>query len=286
MSGVNKLPLTVAGFVGVVSVVGALFVGSSMADMTALAPQNGVLETASGVPVQRASYKGDTFSPSEKKALKEIIRNYLLDEPEILLEAMEALENKNADATAEQAQSAILSNWEALTKSPRSFVGGNPKGDISIVEFFDYNCGYCKQAMEAVMEVVEADGNIRLVLKEFPILSESSTFASEMAVAALKQGNDKYLMFHKLLMENKGKLTDDKLTDLATESGLNLVQLRKDMKAPDVQETIEESYTLARAIGIRGTPGFVIGDKLYPGAASVETLKKIVADARRSCTKC
>ncbi|MBV1887629.1 MAG: DsbA family protein [Parvibaculaceae bacterium] len=286
MSGVNKLPLTVAGFVGIVSVMGALFVGSSMADMTALAPQKAVLETSSGASVQLASYKGDTFSPSEKRALKELIRTYLLEEPEVLLEAMEALENKNADATAEQAQTAILSNWDTLTKSPRSFVGGNPNGDVSIVEFFDYNCGYCKQAMDAVMEVVEADGNIRLVLKEFPILSESSTIASEMAVAALKQGNDKYLTFHKLLMENKGKLTDDKLTDLATESGLNLVQLQKDMKADDVQATIEESYNLARAIGVRGTPGFVIGEKLYPGAASVETLKKIVADARRSCTKC
>lgn len=286
MSGVNKLPLIVAGVVGMVSVVGALFVGSSMAEIPILAPQEVVLQTPDGTPVQLASYKGDTFSASQKRELKALIRTYLIEEPEVLLEAMEALENKNADATAEQAQTAILSNWDALTKSPNSYIGGNPNGDISIVEFFDYNCGYCKQAMEAVMEVVKADGNIRLVLKEFPILSESSTIASEMAVAALKQGNDKYLTFHTLLMQSKGKLTDDKLTDLATESGLNLEQLQIDMKAPEVQATIEESYMLARAIGIQGTPGFVIGEKLYPGAASAETLKKIVAEARSSCTKC
>lgn len=286
MSGVNKLPLTVAGIVGVVSVVGALFVGSSMAEIPSLAPQGAALQTPDGTSVQLASYKGDTFSPSQKRELKELIRAYLVEEPEVLLEAMEALENKNANATAEQAQTAILSNWDTLTKAPNSYVGGNPEGDISIVEFFDYNCGYCKQAMDAVMEVVKEDGNIRLVLKEFPILSESSTVASEMAIAALKQGNDKYLTFHTLLMENKGALTDDKLTDLATESGLNLVQLQADMKAPEVQATIDESYMLARAIGIRGTPGFVIGEKLYPGAASVETLKKVVAEARTSCTKC
>lgn len=286
MSGVNKLPLTVAGIVGIVSVVGALFVGSSMAEISPLAPQGAAMQTPDGTSVQLASYKGDTFSPSQKRELKELIRAYLVEEPEVLLEAMEALENKNANATAEQAQTAILSNWDTLTKAPNSYVGGNPKGDISIVEFFDYNCGYCKQAMEAVMEVVKEDGNIRLVLKEFPILSESSTVASEMAIAALKQGNDKYLVFHTLLMENKGALTDDKLTDLATESGLNLVQLQADMKAPEVQATIDESYMLARAIGIRGTPGFVIGEKLYPGAASVETLKKVVAEARTSCTKC
>lgn len=286
MSGVNKLPLTVAGIVGIVSVVGALFVGSSMAEIPAPASKHVGLQTPDGTPVQLASYKGDTFSASQKRELKELIRKYLIEEPEVLLEAMEALENKNAGATAEQAQTAILENWDALTKSPNSYVGGNLNGNVSIVEFFDYNCGYCKQAMEAVMEVVKDDGNIRLVLKEFPILSENSTIASEMAIAALKQGNDKYLTFHTLLMENKGKLTDDKLTDLATESGLSLEQLQADMKAPEVQATIEESYMLARAIGIRGTPGFVIGEKLYPGAASVETLKKVVAEARTSCTKC
>lgn len=220
----------------------------------------------------------EALNPAQEDAVRALVREYILDNPEIIAEAIDRLRSKQ-QAAAEQAQKdAIAAHAEALNFDPGSPVMGNPDGDVTLVEFFDYQCGYCKAVFPAVMQAVEADGNVRLVMKEFPILGPASIYASRAALASQEQG--KYEEFHAAMMELKGALTEEIVDATAQEVGLDLDKLKADMAGAKVDEQISATMSLARALDIGGTPAFVIGDVLMPGAVPLERLKAAIEQAR------
>lgn len=206
--------------------------------------------------------------PLDKAAVEQIVRDYLLTHPEILLEAMEALEKKQQAEGEKAAAEALKSNRKALEQNAMSPVGGNPKGDVTLVEFFDYNCGYCKRTHPERSAAVKGDGKVRVVYKEFPILAPSSKEAAKAALAANRQG--KYEAFHTALMTHEGRLDSDAIRATAKEVGLDMKKLEQDMGDPAIEAEIKANMELAQKLGIRGTPGFVIGDTVVPGAIETE----------------
>lgn len=227
----------------------------------------------------------DGFRPEQAREIERIVREYLVKNPEVLVEAMRALEERQQMAESQSARDAIKANRVALRNDPNSYVGGNPKGDVTIVEFFDYRCGYCKQAALALKDVARSDGKIRVVYKEFPILGPDSLVAARYGVAAAAQG-ERYVAFHEAMMQLRGALTEETILQVARETGLDVARLEQDAKSPRVQDTIRANHALAEALGIRGTPAFVIGDDLTPGAIPADRMRELVDLARTSCTTC
>ncbi len=228
--------------------------------------------TAAVVPLATAS-AADPFDAAQKKAIEAVVKTYLEENPEVVVDAIEAARVKEEMAAQQRARQAIKDNRKALTTGHP--VAGNPDGDITLVEFFDYQCSYCKRAFGSMMEEVEADGDTRLVLIDFPILGPESMVAARAALAARKQ--DKYMAMHAALMNHKGRLSEDVVLSLAKENGLDVDQLKKDMTAKDVGAQIGTNIELARALGVRGTPAFVLGDTLMPGALPPGALKQLLA---------
>lgn len=218
------------------------------------------------------------FNKTETKAIEQIVRDYIVAHPEVLIEAMTSLEAKETAARKKAQTSALNKNRKAIFNDPSSFVAGNPKGDVTIVEFFDYNCGYCKRAVAPLLDAVAKDGKVRLVLKELPILGPSSVTASHAALAAQRQG--KYMELYKALYAHKGPLDDEAVFNIAADVGLDIKQLSKDMMDPAIAKTISRNEELADALGISGTPGFIIGDKYYAGAQSHDELVAAIKLAR------
>lgn len=212
--------------------------------------------------------------------IKALIAETLRDNPELILEALQALEARQAEAEA-AAAAAVLTNERALLeRDPNAPVLGNPDGDVTVVEFFDYNCPYCKRAMPEIDALLAQDGQIRLVLREWPILSEGSALAARAALAARKQG--KYPEMHDALMTMRGKLEADTVMRIAGEVGLDLEKLKADMQSPEVEEHIATSMRLADALGFSGTPAFIVGDQLIPGFVEKAQLAEAVASARQT----
>ena len=220
------------------------------------------------------------LNAEQTKAVEKIIRQYLGDHPEVILEALQAMEEKKRVAEQRKREQALFLRRDALEKDPSSPVGGNPEGDVTIVEFFDYQCGYCKRVWASIRELLAGDANIRYVFKEFPILGPESVVASRAALAAWKQGPEPYMAFHSALMENRGGLPEAKIMAVAAKVGLDVDQLREDMDSPAVQQALRKNYRLAQELDISGTPAFIIGDHLIPGAADLDSLKKLVAASR------
>lgn len=210
-------------------------------------------------------------SPPDRAAIEKIVREYLLSHPEVLVEAMAELNKRIL-------RQAVAENSAVIFDDPDSPVGGNPKGDVTIVEFFDYHCGYCKQVHEPLLETLKRDGKIRLVYKELPILAPESRLAAAAALAANRQG--KYVAFHNVLMEARGRLSRERILAMAKEQKLDVARLEKDMDSGEIQAQIERNLQLAAALKIDGTPAFVIGDQIVPGALDEERLQALVAEAR------
>lgn len=221
-----------------------------------------------------------SFNDAQQSEIGEIVKKYLLANPEILRDAFVELERRENAAKEKLAQKGISDNADILYQSKLSFVAGNPKGDISMVEFFDYNCGFCKRAFGDVLSILESDKNLRLVVKEFPILGPGSVFASRAAIAAKEQG--KYWDLHVALMQARGSLDEAKVISIAEKIGLDVKKLRTDMENPRVNAEIEETYKLANKLGVNGTPAFIIDDKLIPGALGLQALQQQVASVRES----
>jgi protein-disulfide isomerase len=177
------------------------------------------------------------------------------------------------------AQKAIQENQSALLRDPDSPIAGNPDGDVTIVEFSDYQCPYCKRAHAAVNSVVAADGKVKVVYKDLPILGEASRIAALAALASRAQG--KHPAFHDALMEYSGKIDRDKIMEIAGSVGLDVALLQKAMDDPKLKQIIERNMTLASALGVRGTPAFVVGNQFVPGAVDADALKQLIADARK-----
>lgn len=207
------------------------------------------------------------------------VRNYLVANPEIIVEAMQNLERKQRDAEQTEAQAALAVHRDQLFNSPESPVGGNPQGDVTLVEFFDYNCPYCRQVAPAMIEAEEGDSQLRIVYKEFPILGPNSMFAAKAALAARKQ--NLYPQFHKAMMLSSGTADEAQVVAVADEIGLDIEQLRSDMQDPAIDAEIERNLALARALRINGTPGFVIGEEIVRGATDVQTMQRLIAKARQ-----
>jgi protein-disulfide isomerase len=199
-----------------------------------------------------------------KGPMQQLVSHYLTSNPEILVAMTNELDRRQAVEQEAQQQKAIGSNAEKIFRSSASFVGGNPDGDVSVVEFFDYNCGYCKRALPDVMKLINDDNKVRLVLKELPIFGEDSEAAAKVALAAKKQG--KYLEMHQKLFTEPGKANLDKALSIAGELGLDVDQLKKDMQDPEIEEALKENRSLAEALGAQGTPYYVIGDIILAGA--------------------
>ena len=228
---------------------------------------------------------GDTSADPQKDLSGPAVRDYLLKHPEVLKDALDALQKQEETKQAEQAKQGIKANADALLRSPLDFVAGNPNGKVTVVEFFDYNCPYCKRAHHDVAALIDNEKDVRIVFKEFPILGEASTFASRAAIAAKKQG--KYLELYNALLSVDGRVDAARVMSLAQTAGLDIERLRKDMQAPDIDDSIKLSHGLAEKLGISGTPTFIIGDQMYPGAVGVPILRQQIASVRQSgCAVC
>ncbi|GGH18619.1 Protein-disulfide isomerase [Cribrihabitans marinus] len=212
--------------------------------------------------------------------IKELALQAIRENPQIIMEAVQILEAEQAAAQA-QAQSEVLSDQrQLLEQDPNAPVLGNPDGDVTVVEFFDYNCPYCKRAMPEVQGLLDADDNVRLVYREWPILGDGSVFAAKAALASREQG--KYEEFHWALMGMQGRAEEASVMKTAEEIGLDVERLREDMEAPEIQEHIATSMRLTQALGFSGTPSFVIGDNLVPGLVEVDQLIALVEEAREA----
>ncbi|NUB24814.1 DsbA family protein [Azospirillum brasilense] len=216
---------------------------------------------------------------AQRKAVEEVVRDYILKNPEIILEAVDSLQKRQKMAEEQKAKTALAENKAALFQNPADPVAGNPKGDVTVVEFFDYQCGYCKAVQADTERLIKDDGKLRFVFKEFPILSPASLTAAKAALASRGQG--KYLEFHNALMAHRGQLDDDVIQRLAKSVGLDTDKLKKDMNSPEVLKVIAANQALAEELGIRGTPAFIIGDELVPGAIKLDQMKDLVAAARK-----
>jgi protein-disulfide isomerase len=210
-------------------------------------------------------------------AIERIVRDYLLKNPEVILEAIENLEKKRTENAQGAAKAAIAERRAELVDDPDSPIAGNPNGDIAIIEFFDYRCPYCKQVVPTLAQLLKEDPKLRLVHKELPILGPDSVVATRAALAARKQ--NKYHPMHAALMRTRA-LDEASILKLAAEQGLDTARLKADMQSAETDEIIERNRRLARALNITGTPAFIIGDALVPGAIDLRALKSLVAEAR------
>ena len=225
-----------------------------------------------------AESSSKALSPAQEEAVRKLVRDYLVKNPEVIIEAMAKLREKRQQAERARVGKVLAGYREQIFENPQSPIAGNPKGDVTIVEFFDYQCGYCKAVMDRLLKTVKGDGKIRLVFKEFPILGPDSVFAARAALASRKQG--KYSEFHELLMGFKGKLSQEAVFALAKSIGLDTKKLAKDMTDPKIRKIIARNFQLAQLLKINGTPAFIIGDQLVPGALSKQQLDAYIASAR------
>ena len=228
------------------------------------------------------------FSDTQRGDIEKIVREYLIAHPEVLEEAMNELSKRQAAADAEKHEASVAKNADAIFNSPRGVTLGNKDGDVTFVEFFDYNCGYCKRAMADMLDLMKADPKLKVVLKEFPVLSEGSVEAAHVAVAVRMQdpSGKKYLDFHQKLLGGRGAADKARAMAAAKEAGLDMAKLEKDLTSQEVTATLEENMKLAEAMGMNGTPSYVIGKQIVIGAVGLENLKEKIGIARCGKATC
>jgi len=239
------------------------------------------------IAVPQAS-RADEFSAPQKGEIERIVRDYLIAHPEVLQEAMTELEKRQTAAETEKHKSAVKEHAQALFSSPRGVVLGNPEGNVTFVEFFDYNCGYCKRAMTDMLTLMKDDSKLKVVLKEFPVLGPGSVEAAQVAVAVRMQDKTgkKYIEFHQKLLGGRGQADKAHALAVAKDIGLNMTQLEKDMASPEVKSTLEENFKLAEALGLNGTPSYVIGSDVVIGAVGLPALQEKINTARCGKASC
>lgn len=220
----------------------------------------------------------EAFTDEQKAEIKQVIKQYLKEEPVAVFEAMQRFQQQQEEDMTKLAESRIAENKEALTSKDLPSAG-NPDGDVTIIEFYDYNCGFCKRAMDDVTKAIENDNKIRVVFHELAILGPPSEIAARWSVAAHKQG--KFLPFHIALMHNTGSLDEAALTKTATNVGLDVEKLKADASSKEVKDAVAKSRDLAMTLQIHGTPGFIINDTLYRGYLGAEGLANAIAEARK-----
>jgi len=224
--------------------------------------------------------RADDPSPADVAKIQKIIADYLKQHPEVIIDALQEYQKKQDEAKADKARQAIAEAKDQLLNDATNPTAGNAKGDITLVEFFDYACPYCKAVDADLQKAVSADGNVRIVYKEFPILGPESLVAARAALASVSQG--KYQPFHDKLLAYKGHLSDEAIYSIAGDVGLDVKKLKADMDKPEIKDQITRNYHLADKLDITGTPAFIIGDILLPGAASADDLTAAFKHARSS----
>jgi len=266
----------------------ALAIGKNSGQPAAAKPAGeAVAVLTSTATAQEKALGGAAFSDGQRKAIEAIIKDYLLANPEVMLEVNNVLEAKMDKIQSERMAVAVKENADELFRPAATPIAGNTKGDVTIIEFFDYNCGYCKKAFSDVAQAIEKDKQIKVVLKEFPILSKGSEEASRVALAAKLQG--KYWAFHRAMLENQGQANEAAALRVAEKLGLDMARIKKDMASPEVKKEIDDTRKLATKMGIQGTPHFIVGDRIIPGAPEnlAELLGKNVSEVRKDgCKVC
>jgi protein-disulfide isomerase len=217
---------------------------------------------------------------TQKEVIENIIREYLMEHPEVIRDAMEALEQKRIAEESERQTKAISDNRDKLLNSPLQVVLGNPAGDVTLVEFFDYNCGYCRRAHADMTRLINEDGKLRVVLKEFPVLGPASMEAAQVAVAVNIVAPEKYGEFHDKMLADKAQASAERAIAIAESIGIDGTKLREAVKNETVGKTIEEVYAMANSLGLTGTPSYVVGDEVVVGAVGFDELKSKIESIR------
>src|SRR6201992_3419317 len=255
-----------------------------MSSLRSVAPVLFALALCATPPVASAQ----SFSDTQRGDIEKIVKDYLVTHPEVLEEAMGELSKRQAADEAKKHEANVAENAKTIFNSPRGVVLGNKDGDATFVEFFDYNCGYCKRAMADMLELLKTDPKLKVVLKEFPVLSEGSVEAAKVAVAVRMQdpSGAKYLDFHQKLLGGRGPGDTGRAIAAAKDAGLDVARLEKDAAGPEVRATIEENFKLAEAMGMNGTPSYVIGKQIVVGAIGLDGLQEKIGLARCGRAPC
>lgn len=232
-----------------------------------------------GQTVWNGPSRAETAQTMSTEEFNRRVREYLLENPEVIGEALQRLEQRELTAQQKVVETVLKTRADELLRDPESPVGGNPEGDVTLVEFFDYNCPYCRRVAPAMEKAISGDPKLRVVYKEFPILGEGSVVAAKAALASRKQ--DKYVAFHEALMRHKGQVNEKSVLKVAESVGLDEQRLKTDMEDEAITKAIGRNHELARALRINGTPGFVIGTRIIPGAVDLENLQAAIEEARK-----
>jgi len=224
-----------------------------------------------------------TFSPDQRQEIENIVKDYLLNHPEVMQDVMAELEKRQQAADVEKHRAAVAENSTTLFSSPHQVVLGNPRGNVTMVEFFDYNCGFCKRALSDMLDLLKTDPNLKFVLKEFPVLGEGSIEAARVAVAARMQDvtGKKYVEFHQKLLGGRAQADKARALAVAKEVGFDMARIEKDMGSDEVKKTIDEDMKLADALGVSGTPSYVVGDEVVVGAVGLDALREKINAERK-----
>ena len=228
-----------------------------------------------------APASAQSLSEPQKKEIETLIGEYLRAHPEIILESVRAMQEREQAMQQQRQREGLTTRRGEIENDPTSPVVGNPQGDVTVVEFFDYRCGYCKAVLPAVQRLLKDDPKVRYVMKDLPILSPESRIAAKLTLAVWRSEPKRYFDLHTKLMESRGDLTENRIYDIAKAVGVDVARAKRDMNAAEVEEVLVANMNLAQALGITGTPGFVVGNHLVPGAIDYDALKELVDRARR-----
>ncbi len=220
------------------------------------------------------------FSKPQTSAIEEIVHDYLVQHPEVIEEAIKTLQQRQQAAADAQQRAAVEAHAKEVFAAPDHVVLGNPKGNVTFVEFFDYNCGYCKHAMSDMLTLMKTDPNLKVLLKEYPVLGQGSVEAAKVAVAVRMQAPKRYLEFHTKLLGGRGHADEARALAVAKSMGLDMARIRKDMNSADAKKMINTDYAVGQALGLNGTPSYVIGDNVVVGAVGLAELKQKISQAR------
>lgn len=240
---------------------------------------------AAALLLPQAASAGE-FTDKQRQEIGAIVREYLLENPDVLMEVGQELERRQQLAEDDQRKQALTANAAEIFRSPADLVAGNPQGSVTMVEFFDYNCAWCKKGVAEVLKLIDADKDLRFVLKEFPIFGEDSEYAARAALASQAQG--KYWPFHLAMLQHEGKVSKEAVDEIAAVQGLDMARLKADMDAPAIADTIAGNQALARTLAITGTPAFVVDTKVIPGYLPHDGLLAAVKEVRDAggCSIC
>lgn len=243
--------------------------------------RNSAIAVALAVSASASSLPAQAFDDTEKAKIETIIRDYLLKNPEVMIEVQQALEAKQRAQQAAASKAALAQSKEVVFNSPNQGVIGNPQGSVTVVEFFDYNCGYCQRAMDDMNTLLDSDSDLKFVMKEMPILSEASVQASQISTAVYRLMPEKYGEFHNKLLSLNGAKDGNRARQVAEEMGLDLAALEAESQKEDVIDAFREANDLATRLGINGTPSYVIGDEVVFGALGAEVLREKIDNMRK-----